>query len=349
MPMEGMNVDTIRQISRDLRAQAGLLNGVCVRVDGFINRTQNQWRGANATDFQSWWRSQHRAKVVQLVQDLEGLAQSLSNNADEQERASGDSGHGADPEREAGTQGDYKQFSGDIGISAKDINPDDIRQGNLGDCYLIAALRSEALRDPGLIADHIRHNPDGTYTVTLYDADHNPVDVTVDASAPTGSAGGSDGNPNWVTLYEKAYAEYLGGKYSQIEGGEDHANGLWAIQSVTGRQGEYLEQPTLDEIKTQLASGPVTASTKSDLSDNFNWFWQNPDTETKLVPSHAYSIDKVETRWNPTDSRNEEMVHLLNPWGHSSNGNSGDLWATQEELNNYFYGTFSTQSGVLRY
>lgn len=349
MPMEGMNLDAIRQISRDLRAQAGLLNGVCVQVDGFINRTQNQWRGATATEFQSWWRSQHRAKVVSLVQELEGLAQSLSNNADDQERASSGSGQHGDPEREAGAQGDYKQFSGDIGISAKDINPDDIRQGNLGDCYLIAALRSEAQRDPAFIADHIRRNSDGSYTVTLYDADHNPVDITVDASSPTGSAGGSDGNPNWVTVYEKAYAEYLGGKYSDIEGGEDHANGFWAIQSITGRQAEYIDQPSLGEIKSQLVSGPVTASTKSNLSDNFNWFWQTPDTETKLMPGHAYSIDSVDMHWNPADSRNEEMVHLLNPWGHSSNSNSADLWVTQEELNKYFYGTYSTQSAVLRY
>ena len=91
MAMEGMNVDAVRQISRDLKAQAGLLNGVSVRIDGFIDRTQNQWRGTDATDFQSWWRNQHKAKVVQLVQDLEGLAQSLSNNSDEQDRASGGS------------------------------------------------------------------------------------------------------------------------------------------------------------------------------------------------------------------------------------------------------------------
>ena len=126
MPMEGMNVDTIRQISRDLRAQAGLLNGVCVRIDGSINQTQSQWRGTNATDFQSWWRGQHRAKVVSLVQDLEGLAQSLSNNADEQEKASSDSvspsysfqGH----PRDGGT-GFMKDL---IQISGATYEPDDL-------------------------------------------------------------------------------------------------------------------------------------------------------------------------------------------------------------------------------
>lgn len=91
MAMEGMNVDAVRRISRDLKTQAGLLNGVSVRIDGFLDRTQNQWRGTDATDFQSWWRNQHRGKILQLVHDLEGLAQSLWNNADEQDRASGGS------------------------------------------------------------------------------------------------------------------------------------------------------------------------------------------------------------------------------------------------------------------
>ena len=349
MPLQGMNVDNIRQISRDLTGQAGLLTNLSLRVDALVERTRSQWRGPDASRFESSWRDVHKAKVAQLVGDLEGLARSLWNNADDQDRASGNADLYRNPVQEDGAQGAYRDFSGDIGISESDIKPDDIRQGGLGDCYLIAALRSEALRDPAFLADHLHHNADGTYTVTLFDAEHHPVDVTVDASAPTGSAGGTTGSPNWVTLYEKAYAEYLGGMYSDIEGGQPHANGLWAIQTITGRQGEYIEDPSLQEIKSQLMSGPVTASTKSDLSDHFNWFWERPDTETLLCPNHAYSVEKVELHWNPADSRNEEMVHLLNPWGHSSNGNAADLWVTQKEFNDYFYGTFSTQSGVMRY
>jgi len=89
--IEGMNVDAVRQLSRDLRGQSVQLDGVCRRVDGFVSRTAGVWQGRDASDFVSWWRDQHRPKVMELVRVLEGLAQSASNNADEQEKASGGS------------------------------------------------------------------------------------------------------------------------------------------------------------------------------------------------------------------------------------------------------------------
>jgi len=94
--IEGMNVDAVRQLSRDLRGQSVQLDGVCRRVDGFVSRTAGVWQGRDASDFVSWWRDQHRPKVMELVRVLEGLAQSASNNADEQEKASGAGKLGAD-------------------------------------------------------------------------------------------------------------------------------------------------------------------------------------------------------------------------------------------------------------
>jgi len=149
MAMEGMNVDAVRQISRDLKAQAGLLNGVSVRIDGFIDRTQNQWRGTDATDFQSWWRNQHKAKVVQLVQDLEGLAQSLWNNADEQDRASGGS---ASP-------GSAGPTTGSGGSSSTGQLPHGVdRAGDLG-AAVAAKMKDELARKSG--ADSFRAQYEG--------------------------------------------------------------------------------------------------------------------------------------------------------------------------------------------
>ena len=149
MAMEGMNVDAVRQISRDLKAQAGLLNSVSGRIDGFIARTENQWRGTDATDFQSWWRNQHRARVVQLVQDLEGLAQSLSNNADEQDRASGGSS----------STGSAGPTTGTGGSSSTGQLPDDVtRAGNLA-AETAAKMKDELARKSG--ADSFRAQYEG--------------------------------------------------------------------------------------------------------------------------------------------------------------------------------------------
>jgi len=86
--MTGMNVDAVRNLARSLKAQAGSLRAVSNRVDSVVNSIQSDWKGPDAQAFCSWWRNEHRPKLADLINRLEGLSQSAANNADEQEQAS---------------------------------------------------------------------------------------------------------------------------------------------------------------------------------------------------------------------------------------------------------------------
>jgi len=92
MPFDGMNVDSIRKIGEDLKKQATALEAVRGQVDRLVDSSQQNWGGKDARDFAGWWRNEHRPRLEQLRQLLDGLGTSAKNNADEQERASNGGG-----------------------------------------------------------------------------------------------------------------------------------------------------------------------------------------------------------------------------------------------------------------
>ena len=93
----------------------------------------------------------------------------------------------------------------------------DMHQGDLGDCYLIAALGSLAKSSPAVIQNMIVDDGDNTWTVRFY-ANGTPDYVTVDRMLPTengnlvfddyGASPSNAGNELWIPLVEKAYAEW---------------------------------------------------------------------------------------------------------------------------------------------
>ncbi|KOO22612.1 hypothetical protein Ctob_001608 [Chrysochromulina tobinii] len=131
-----------------------------------------------------------------------------------------------------------------------DVDPSDVNQGSVGDCWLLSAISALAEFD-GAVSTLFRKTPNlesmpheqpNKYTITLWDlATWKEVDVVVDerlASKATGDgllgcAPSIDGEL-WVCYLEKAVAVHCGG-WDEIDGGQcTHA---WSI--LTGCKEQY--------------------------------------------------------------------------------------------------------------
>ena len=114
------------------------------------------------------------------------------------------------------------------------VSASDIRQGSLGDCYLLSAMSVVAHARPELLKkifhpDSRTYRSDGLYTMMFYSA-KQPVVITVDDQFMCKSTTrqhafvklSNDENgvrEIWPLLLEKAYAKMYG-SYSAIEGGQ---------------------------------------------------------------------------------------------------------------------------------
>lgn len=190
----------------------------------------------------------------------------------------------------------------------------DIRQGNVGDCYFLASLASLADTDPGVIRQMIAPMGDGTYAVRFYSGTQ-AVYVRVDGWLP--ASGGSPGyakltpeNELWVALAEKAYAQFRGGSnaYSALTGG-------WmaeVYQALTGVGTNYLymdDTGFAGALPGHLAAGHA-ASTLT---------WWN--VTGPFYTNHAYMVKEVVTEGGTT------YVTVYNTYGYDGrawDGNPSD-------------------------
>ncbi|MGO2111185.1 MAG: C2 family cysteine protease [Pseudoclavibacter sp.] len=308
--------DVVLQSAQTLRAQIG-------RVD---------WEGPDRDRFLDEWARTDRALINlgDLVDRL-GTA-TLPRQADGQDDAS--AGHGGAPL----TLGEWQRRTGGLVFSSMsegeqrahdtrvddedrhleslaeipndegDIDPYEINQQALGDCWVLASVASVAGTDPNLLAENVRYDAENNdYLVTLYD-DGEPVEVRVDGSfaynEESGSyeyAVGDDGRPNYASIYEKAFAEFHGDTYGDIWGGYADES----LATITGRETEtqsfdtfwpWEQAASSESIAKRLDDGQsVVLSTRADLGDS-----------SPIVGSHAYTVVEV---------RGDDSVVLYNPWG----------------------------------
>ena len=241
------------------------------------------------------------------------------------------------------------------------VDPNDVRQGHIGDCYLMAALMSVAAMHPEMIHDIVEPRGDGSWLVTLYDeAEAEPLSLIVRpefpgrpwwgvfvgmSSSSAGAGDAADGKQElWPQLIEKAYAKAAGG-YDAIGNGGSPAAALAAITGIPVRPTYDCCRPVdrfdLDELASALEAGqPIVASSidtssLEDADDATRALFQrdgwakyvigNAFHEGQLVTNHAYSVVAAD----PVRG----TVTVQNPWGWEDEG----LTLTLEEFQNAFW------------
>ena len=187
-----------------------------------------------------------------------------------------------------------------------DAQYDDVSQGAVGDCYLLASMASLTQSDPGLLEQTVASLGDGTYAVRFY-RDGKEVYLRVDADLPVRGYNslayaklGSDGEL-WVPIIEKAYTYFRRGEnsYQSISGGWMGTvnRELTNKSSWSGSVSSYSAEGLYNSFESLLnGSQAVTLGSYSGISG-------------PIVGNHAYMVKSVET----VDE--QMMVTVYNPWG----------------------------------
>ncbi|KAG2392806.1 hypothetical protein C9374_011531 [Naegleria lovaniensis] len=232
------------------------------------------------------------------------------------------------------------------------IEPADIRQGRVGDCYFLGAIAVAALHPKLIKALFIpsAYNEYGIYQIRLFYNgmwreimidDYVPMIVSNKIESKTRSnfaplfARSIDIEELWVILLEKAYAK-LHGSYEAIEGAHsireafEHLTGGWsdAIDLTPYSEGKKDTTELFNSmLEWKKCRHLMATSTASDSDFDFeNTLIPN---EHGIVPKHAYSI--LDVRFISKEDSPEgipyRLIKLRNTWGKTEwLGKFSDEW-----------------------
>lgn len=223
-------------------------------------------------------------------------------------------------------------------------SPNDVKQGQIGDCFFLASLASVADSNPQFIKDSIKQNEDGTFTVRFFDQKGHPSYVTVANKFAQDSDGlilasSTNKKEMWVAIMEKAYAKWEHG-IKNIDGGYP-AQALTDITGHSKNDDIFNRSERANTLFKKIKEAadqnqPMAAGTYPD----------NPHYEEMgLVPSHAYTI------LGAKEEAGKKYILLRNPWGEgewqgrgADTRNDGVFKMPAEDYEKYFQVTTISQT-----
>uniref|UniRef100_UPI00398EA668 calpain-9 n=1 Tax=Pristiophorus japonicus TaxID=55135 RepID=UPI00398EA668 len=211
-----------------------------------------------------------------------------------------------------------KEISSDPRFIIDGASRTDICQGDLGDCWLLAAVASLTLNEK-LFVQVVP--PDQTFGRNYAGIFHfrfwqynEWVDIIIDDRLPTFRnrlvfLHSASNDEFWSALLEKAYAKMYG-SYESLKGGST----LEAMEDFTGGMGETFDlKAAPPQLYTHLQKALKRSCMLGCSIDITNAAETEARTSTGLVKGHAYSVtavDQVNSRGRPV-----QLIRIRNPWG----------------------------------
>ncbi len=207
----------------------------------------------------------------------------------------------------------------------------DLRQGKISNCYMLAATTSLIQHDPQAIKNIIRDNNDGTVTVRLFKDVGAPVYIRVDKVVPRLKTGGTimTAGPLWMQLIEMAAAHV--GMFKTAKKGKETINrsgigslwygtgGFW-FAMLTGSfdypmvaeyvaQDKYLDFPAEDLDDEE----DIYKAIRNAEADHFIYHLGTKGSTTAgLNSDHAYTV------LGAKEINGEKYITLRNPYANMS-------------------------------
>lgn len=211
----------------------------------------------------------------------------------------------------------WKNIDGELyrggGNPADSVSPDDIKQGSLGDCWLLASMMAAADGNPSSIVNSISRTDDGNYVVTLWH-EGVPYKYVVTTEMVTGADGkpaytttpGAPPYELWPLVLEKAMAMHAT-KFANSDKGSfaklNRGDPATAIKALTGKDVESQPIKNTSDAGTKIANATqsinqgkwAVASTENPLTNgqketNPYYLPGGPLGNTPLIRGHAYAI-----------------------------------------------------------
>ena len=222
------------------------------------------------------------------------------------------------------------------------IEPDDIKQGGLGDCYFLSAMAAIAEYKDRIKRVFLQRKVSdyGVYCVGFY---INGIfeEVIIDDKFPCNpyskkpEFNSSVENELWVMIMEKAWAKVFGG-YVNINAGiiREALTGLTGAPCITYFNDEKTQEERFNILWDADVNRHIMCAGTEDLMGDGT---DQQEKKTGIVGSHAYALTKVFTlvwegdHWeilkhgqSNNGKRTERLLQLRNPWG---KGESKMAWS----------------------